>query len=207
MSNTLREEFDEVCSERDKLRAENTRLREDHASVTKLYQLCAADLQHESTTPTLNTRLSSEVKRLQLAHAASDLVAVAVISERDAAIAANTRQRVELEAANAARISALAKDRAEAYQRTLEEQGRRARAEALNTPLRDALGGGVVLSAKEGHFEAMASCPLCGHAGHPHGWAAGRCAQADCRCVVVHVLVARMPAVTGTTSGEEPSRG
>lgn len=69
-----------------------------------------------------------------------------------------------------------------------------------NAPLQEALGGGVVLSAKEGHLEAMASCPLCGHAGHPHAWAAGRCPQADCRCVVVHVLVARMPAVTGTPS-------
>jgi hypothetical protein len=40
-----------------------------------------------------------------------------IANQRDAALAANTRQRVELEAANAARISALAKDRAEAYQR------------------------------------------------------------------------------------------
>jgi chromosome segregation ATPase len=48
-----------------------------------------------------------------------------------AELAANTRLTEER--------NALAKDRAEAYQRTLEEQGRRARAEALNTPLRDAL--------------------------------------------------------------------
>lgn len=108
----------------------------------------------------------------------------------------NTRHGVELASARGALKVAQA--------RIGEVVAERDEALRLNTPLKEALGGGVVLSAKDGHFEAMASCPACGHAGHPHGWAPGRCAQADCPCVVVHVLVARMPAVTGTPS-DNPS--